>query len=1195
MGAKTSKPLSSEVTHLVVNRVGSLKYITALQANMKIVSKEWIIHCWKQRSLQPVSKYYVGPFFGLIICISGIVPFEERHRIKTLTEENGGKYKGDLDKQCTHLVVDKQKLVSDQNSKYAYALKWGIKVVEKQWFFECLNQKRWVDEEQFRIRDPLFEKSDVEKNNNILKTNQLQHAAEYGQNKLSGNLPAKYCLSTCYIYLSGIYGPRLEKYKTVVQQLGGHLSETITPQVTHIVSDNFDEKDFQMARTLRNPNMCIVSLRWLQECYTNKRLIPSEPYLIEHYKSSKDSEESREQKRKTLDMEEPTVTKRLHLVDSTNEKVNSHTVPASRQPSEFTNNETTQLFRDIHIFCFGFKKENEVRALLEKNGAIVYDNYALTSLKETKGEMPPIHYIVAPHGITVACEYFDVIRQPPVVSLQWIEACVEERRIIDPKTNEVLYRPLPFPLPYYSKFMSNFFLCTSGFTEHEKQELETLAILLGAKYTAALKPNITTHLICKEPKGPKFETALKANIRVVTKQWLEECARRGYKVDEAQFSFFSAVHIIDDQNIGNTKNNENGNPNHEYGTERAEDKEGNGMRTLAQTSTTLPPPLNNSPKTDITHEYAQQEQLRSDKLQLLPTEPANKNNLEDSENNEPDILLTPDLITVSSQSSLKDNQNKTETTLTSKNDKTIPGQNLDPIHKHEVLSGVTIFVHQRLSDQTAELQEIAVDLGAQYSWQLDNSVTHIIYQGKVENNKTLSRARKRGVFIVSPTWLRQCKTEKRRFSEHLFPPSMKPNLTLGNLITSVSTSTSAVPRSPQLSIVNCTLNNTTSKPQNKRKNELVTTSKSKGEATKFPSPPASPSHDLTPPQHTIRISAEATDPGTKLISNFSSSVRSHYVANLSRKSQACSKTVKYNSKLLAERMSPRTSIHTNNDIALIHDDSSRTSTGTNEKSDAGTDSNTQKLVTALSDAINHLPKITTQKVNRKPNNEQLRNSSKRLSRTELMHDHSQAITKNGSTSTPLSNSEKIKPNEEDDEKSQIIAYKSDLKDQRELEMFLQHLEGCLPTHPPENVVANAAFDVQSKPFEIKDNEIIAVERNLEKFSVHHYTDASSSIQKENIIVSQSPNNDNVIQTPTIITATNIEGNVSNQYRIILSSIDDKEQKEEIMKQIKLLGGTPMKHFDNTCTHIIASKPMRSEKYLGGTERRKLIGWHQRAT
>jgi topoisomerase (DNA) II binding protein 1 len=74
--------------------------------------------------------------------------------------------------------------------------------------------------------------------------------------------------------------------------------------------------------------------------------------------------------------------------------------------------------------------------------------------------------------------------------------------------------------------MSNFFLCASGFTEREKRELEILAILLGAKYTAALKLNITTHLICKEPKGPKFEAALKGNIRVVNKKWLEECAIR---------------------------------------------------------------------------------------------------------------------------------------------------------------------------------------------------------------------------------------------------------------------------------------------------------------------------------------------------------------------------------------------------------------------------------------------------------------------------------------------------------------------------------------------------------------------------------------------------------------------------------------------------------------------------------------------
>lgn len=131
MGARTSKPLSSEVTHLVVNRVGSPKYIVQnidlfplltllilmitesrffqmkwndsgsatsqyqnclqrldisllgtfsslnsffIHTNNQLNIKIYFSFLQKQRALQPVSKYPVGPFFGLTICISGVSP-----------------------------------------------------------------------------------------------------------------------------------------------------------------------------------------------------------------------------------------------------------------------------------------------------------------------------------------------------------------------------------------------------------------------------------------------------------------------------------------------------------------------------------------------------------------------------------------------------------------------------------------------------------------------------------------------------------------------------------------------------------------------------------------------------------------------------------------------------------------------------------------------------------------------------------------------------------------------------------------------------------------------------------------------------------------------------------------------------------------------------------------------------------------
>ncbi len=48
----------------------------------------------------------------------------------------------------------------------------------------------------------------------------------------------------------------------------------------------------------------------------------------------------------------------------------------------------------------------------------------------------------------------------------------------------------------------------------------------------------------------------------------------------------------------------------------------------------------------------------------------------------------------------------------------------------------------------------------------------------------------------------------------------------------------------------------------------------------------------------------------------------------------------------------------------------------------------------------------------------------------------------------------------------------------------------------------------------------------------------------------------------------------------ISGFDNTDAKNNMPKIIKELGGIYLKHFDSTCTHVIAHKPIRSEKYLG---------------
>jgi NAD-dependent DNA ligase len=90
----------------------------------------------------------------------------------------------------------------------------------------------------------------------------------------------------------------------------------------------------------------------------------------------------------------------------------------------------------------------------------------------------------------------------------------------------VCFTPLPFNLQKYAMFMKNLEICVSGYTKDERKHIGNFVSLMGAQFVVTLKAKTTTHLICKTPSGDKYESALNRNIKVVRKEWLDECAKR---------------------------------------------------------------------------------------------------------------------------------------------------------------------------------------------------------------------------------------------------------------------------------------------------------------------------------------------------------------------------------------------------------------------------------------------------------------------------------------------------------------------------------------------------------------------------------------------------------------------------------------------------------------------------------------------
>lgn len=118
---------------------------------------------------------------------------------------------------------------------------------------------------------------------------------------------------------------------------------------------------------------------------------------------------------------------------------------------------------------------------------------------------------------------------------------------------DVFYQPIP-------KFntdrpLSECVVTISGIEQQEKDNISKLCEALGAlvqkslssKNTGSFKQN--THLICKEPIGPKYDAARNWKMPVVYPEWAIECCVTGVRVEEAKFSVESGHNAASTQLI----------------------------------------------------------------------------------------------------------------------------------------------------------------------------------------------------------------------------------------------------------------------------------------------------------------------------------------------------------------------------------------------------------------------------------------------------------------------------------------------------------------------------------------------------------------------------------------------------------------------------------------------------------------------
>ncbi|XP_055941257.1 DNA topoisomerase 2-binding protein 1-A-like isoform X2 [Argiope bruennichi] len=106
-----------------------------------------------------------------------------------------------------------------------------------------------------------------------------------------------------------------------------------------------------------------------------------------------------------------------------------------------------------------------------------------------------------------------------------------------------------------------------------------------------------------------------------------------------------------------------------------------------------------------------------------------------------------------------------------------------------VMKGVILCVAKKLSSIQNELTEIVVSLGGSYLWSYDNSCTHFVFTGKVNDlARDFREARSNGKKIVCPEWVYACRDKNALVDEELYPHTLKISMSLTDEIAIVKSS-----------------------------------------------------------------------------------------------------------------------------------------------------------------------------------------------------------------------------------------------------------------------------------------------------------------------------------------------------------------------------------------------------------------------
>ncbi|XP_045617941.1 DNA topoisomerase 2-binding protein 1 isoform X2 [Procambarus clarkii] len=638
-------------------------------------------------------------------------------------------------------------------------------------------------------------------------------------------------LDGCKIFLSGFGTTHIEKLRRVLNAGGATRFNQLNESVSHIVLGKSNEEHLNtVLKWTSKPH--IVYADWIIESIKLRRPADESPfsYLLDTEKCIISNEADKFGK-------VPAATFPDNNETYVDEEILNQYLRTTKcdGPKDFSMNETGNMssLPDSQVSFVAGIFSGKVFTVSGYNEDTTED--IIITIREHGGKMVSFAYQGQVHFSLLDVSGNGTVhsRAEEIITFYFIEDCIEQKELLP-----VEYFHVPLRLQGDSGCLEGCSIAISTYKGKERIFLVNVAAALGAmfqevfakKSNAAKNIMASTHLICPAAEGDKYRAATKWGVPAVTCDWLLVCARSLKKESEAVYNVNSKKYPeLDRKALVRGLGGEFSN-----GTlcrvEETMDMERNDTLVPAT-------PVNKQIKTLREQSLLSPSKIKTPDAEsfrkLYPTPGVSKTNRSLSEMPTPDtpygstwypnpssqirkgfkrlIDSIPDpapvkrrvppgtpieeyykRFSVDVKETVQNYKVKEPVWLRKDKNEKLGDENVQNVaaDNHGPLTGVVVCTSNKLQGQQKELYQTVADLGGEYRWAYDHTVTHYIFQGRNnDTHKEFRIAREQGKFIVAPDWVWMCHDEKTKIDELLFPHTHNPKMSLSIVSTKTTPST----------------------------------------------------------------------------------------------------------------------------------------------------------------------------------------------------------------------------------------------------------------------------------------------------------------------------------------------------------------------------------------------------------------------